>query len=318
MSSVVLEPDRVTADRDEAPPPRPTPMYRRVLTGVVAFGPPATAALMIARGSLSPFPWRELVLTVVFCALVGHGVTIGFHRLFAHRSFRARRPLKVVLAVLGSMSFQGSLIGWVSDHRRHHRHADRPLDPHSPVWQDETPTGGWRGLWHAHLGWCFGGTPTSRAEYAPDLLADRDLVVVDRMFLPCCVLTLALPFGIGYLWRGTLGGAVAALLWAGVIRIGITHNFTWSVNSFCHRFGRRTFETRDQSTNIRVLAPFTMGESWHNNHHAFPTLARHGVDRGQPDSSAWLIRLFERLGWVSDVRWPDRLQLELRRVPSNR
>jgi stearoyl-CoA desaturase (delta-9 desaturase) len=138
---------------------------------------------------------------------------------------------------------------------------------------------------------------------------------VDRLFVPLCVLTIALPFAIGYLATGTAGGALGALLLAGVIRVGLSHNVTWSINSVCHRFGRRAFQTRDTSTNVAALSLLSNGESWHNNHHAFPRLARHGVDRGQIDTSASLIRLFERLGWASNVQWPDPLQLDLRRVP---
>lgn len=308
-----LETDRTLPPSGNAVPQRPA-RYRKVLTGVFAAAPFLAAVYLIIAGIGGPVPWREIVLLVVFAALVGHGVTIGYHRLFTHRSFEARRPLKIVLASLGSMSFQGSLIGWVADHRRHHRFSDRPGDPHSPLWKDDQPLDGAGGLWHAHLGWCFTNEATSRERYASDLLADRDLVLIDKLFLPFCGLTLFLPFAIGFLWSGTIAGAVAALLWAGILRVGITHNFTWSINSVCHRFGKRPFATKDASTNFALLAPFTMGESWHNNHHAFPRSARHGLDRGQVDSSARLIRWFEQLGWATNVNWPDRAQLDTRRV----
>jgi stearoyl-CoA desaturase (delta-9 desaturase) len=285
-----------------------------VLTAAFAIAPLVTAVILIVGGVGGPIPWFEIALMAVFAVLVGHGVTIGYHRLFTHRSFEARRPLKIVLASLGSMSFQGSLIGWVADHRRHHRFADRPGDPHSPLVKDEQELSGLRGLWHAHLGWCFTNKATSRERYAPDLLADRDLVIIDRLFIPFCVATLIFPFAIGFVWSGTLAGAVAAFLWAGLLRVGLTHNFTWSINSFCHRFGKRPYPTKDASTNLAVLAPFTMGESWHNNHHAFPRSARHGLDRGQVDSSARIIRWFEQLGWATNVNWPDAAQLAARRV----
>lgn len=288
--------------------------YRLFLTAVLALGPPIVAVVVLIRAIGDPVPWFELTLTAMFLAVIGHAVTVGFHRLFTHRSFQARRPLKVLLAALGSMAFQGSLIGWVADHRRHHRCTDQPGDPHSPLWIGAAEARGWRGFWHAHVGWTFRGETTVRARYAPDLLADRDLVLVDRLFVPFCVATLALPFGIGYAWNGTLAGAFDAMLFAGVIRVGISHNVTWSVNSVCHTFGHRAFDTRDASTNVGGLALPTMGESWHNNHHAFPRLARHGFDRGQLDTSAMLIRLFERLGWATNVRWPIRSQLERRRV----
>jgi len=289
-------------------------LYSKVLTATVALAPVVTAAVLLVRGPGTPFPWFDVALAAVFVVVIGHAVTIGFHRLFTHRSFVAKRPLKIALAVLGTMSFQGSLIGWVADHRRHHRYCERDGDPHSPWARGTEPVRGWRGLWHAHLGWTFTNSSTSRRQFAPDLLADSDLVLIDRMCVPCAVLTLALPFTIGYLLSGTLAGAVGALVWAGVLRIGFTHNVTWSINSVCHRFGKRPFRSRDESRNVAALALVSLGESWHNTHHAFPRLARHGVDRGQLDSSAVLIRLFERLGWATDVQWPDPAQLAARRV----
>jgi stearoyl-CoA desaturase (delta-9 desaturase) len=295
-------------------PARPPAPYRKLLTAFVAAAPLLALVFLVGTSGGRPFPWRELGLLVVFSLLVGHGVTVGFHRLFAHRSFQARRPLKIVLATLGSMSVQGSVIGWVADHRRHHRFADRPGDPHSPIWKRDEPTQGAAGLWHAHLGWCFVNNATPRERYAADLIADRDLRIIDRLFIPLTAFSLLVPFGIGFLWSGTLAGAVMALLWAGVVRVGITHNFTWSINSICHRFGRRPFDTRDASTNVAFLAAFTMGESWHNNHHAFPRSARHGLDRHQLDSSARLIRWFEQLGWATDVVLPSPRELEARRA----
>jgi stearoyl-CoA desaturase (delta-9 desaturase) len=321
MPTDVLEQPADLRPRDDAPiapaaPPPQRQLYRLVLTAIVAIGPIVVAAVVFGESIGKPVPWFPIVLMVVFLGVIGHGVTVGYHRLFTHRSFEARRPLKIFLAVLGSMSFQGSVIGWVADHRRHHRFSDRPGDPHSPLWVGAEPVHGVRGFWHAHLGWAFRGDATSRTDYAADLLADPDLVLIDRMWILCCVVTLALPFAIGYLWTGTLAGAVAALVFAGIIRIGISHNFTWSINSVCHHFGSRTFATRDASTNVGALALFTMGESWHNNHHAFPRSARHGVDRGQVDTSAALIRLFERWGWATNVQWPTQAQLDSRRVAS--
>jgi stearoyl-CoA desaturase (delta-9 desaturase) len=308
-------PDRGTLDAapDGVFPPDPVP-YRLVLTAVVALGPVLVLALVLLGWIHVPVTWFEIALGATLLMVVGHGITIGFHRLFSHRSFVARRPLKIGLAVLGSMAFQGSLIGWVADHRRHHRFADRPGDPHSPFWVGHRRVRGWRGFWHAHVGWTFRGEATPRLRFVADLLADRDLVLVDRLFIPLCLVTLGVPFGIGYLWTGTLGGAMGALVIAGVIRVGVSHNVTWSINSVCHRFGRRPFATRDASTNVAALALLTGGESWHNNHHAFPRSARHGIDRGQIDTSALLIRLFERLGWAHAVQWPEASQVELRRA----
>jgi stearoyl-CoA desaturase (delta-9 desaturase) len=292
----------------------PSPL-ERIPIALVTTVPLAAAAYAIWRAFDGPFPWMPLALTVVFIVVVEHGVTLGFHRLLAHRSFEAVRPLKITLAVVGSMAFQGSLLAWVAEHRRHHRLTDRPGDPHSPAWDsDGEPIDGAPGLWHAHIGWCFTHRTTSRAQYIPDLLADRDLVVIDRLFVPLCIATLAIPFGLGYAIAGTTAGAISALLWAGIVRVGATNNVTWSVNSICHRYGRRPFPTHDLSTNVAWLAPLTMGESWHNNHHAFPRSARHGIDRRQLDTSATLIHLFERAGWAHNVHWPDPTLIAARRT----
>jgi stearoyl-CoA desaturase (delta-9 desaturase) len=292
-------------------PVRGPHLYERLLTGFFAIAPFfALAALIVAD---QPFPWFAVVLTVVLIIIFGHGITIGFHRLFTHRSFVAVRPLKITLAVLGTLAFQGSVIGWVADHRRHHRFSDRPGDPHSPYWKGAKPLHGAGGLWHAHVGWTMTVDPTSREKYAADLLADRDLVRIDRLFIPIAVATFLIPFGLGFLWNGW-AGAVTAFLCAGFVRIGITLNGTWSVNSVCHRFGKRPFATRDRSTNFAPLALITMGEAWHNNHHAFPRSARHGLLPHQLDTSARIIRWMERLGWVHDVQWPDPAVVAARRV----
>jgi len=305
-ADVIGSPAREVSPSGFSGPPRRPALYVKLLTGFFVVAPVlALLALVVSIIGGQPFPWPAVVLTVVLIGLLGHGVTIGFHRFFAHRSFDAARPLKNVLAVLGTLAFQGSIIGWVADHRRHHRYSDRPGDPHSPVWKDETPLRGVGGLWHAHLGWCFTVDSTSREHYAADLLADRDLVWIDRLFVPIAVATFAVPFALGYLWSGTWAGAWTALLCAGFVRVGITLHGTWSVNSMCHRFGKRPFATRDVSTNCAPLAIITMGEAWHNNHHAFPRSARHGLGRGQVDTSARIIRWLERLGWVTNVNWPD-------------
>ena len=247
---------------------------------------------------------RDLLLAVALFAISGHGVTVGFHRLFTHRSFTANRPLKIVLAIAGSMAVEGSVVGWVANHRRHHRFSDRDGDPHSPHVSGSTSLNPVRGFVHAHLGWLFGIDDTAVDRYAPDLLRDRDAVVIGNLFPVIAIASLVLPFALGWMWSGTLAGATTAFLWAGLIRMMLLHHVTWSVNSVCHLVGRRPFATNDQSQNFAPLALISMGESWHNFHHACPTAARHGALRGQLDSSAALIALFERVGWATNVRWP--------------
>ncbi|WP_406341802.1 acyl-CoA desaturase [Streptomyces sp. NBC_00648] len=249
----------------------------------------------------------DALLALALYVITGLGVTVGFHRGLTHGGYRAGRPVRIVLAVAGSMSFQGDVIGWVATHRRHHAFTDRPGDPHSPYRYGTHLRGQLRGLAHSHVGWLFRNDPTPVERYAPDLLADRDIRAVSRAFPALCVLTLALPFALGWAIGGTWLHATTALLWAGLVRIALLHHVTWSVNSLCHVVGRRPFRTRrhDRATNLWPLALLSFGESWHNLHHAEPTSARHGVDRGQIDPSAAVIRLLERLGLVRDVRWPS-------------
>jgi len=291
---------------------------RRLITLAILVTPIAAFVLIVCGVVAYAFSWPNMVLAAVLYVVMAHGVTIGFHRLLTHHSFQANRPLKIALAVLGSMALEGSVISWVADHRRHHRFVDDDGDPHSPVRPDTQRFGKTRGLYHAHMGWFFDQVPSPREKYAADLLADHDLVIVDRLFVPLSVLTFVLPFGLGYLITGHFSGGLAAFLWAGVLRVGLFHHVTWCINSICHVIGKRPFRNADASTNVALLAPFSMGESWHNAHHAFPTLARHGVDRGQLDSSALIIRLFERIGWATHVRWPDPARLAVRRVAVTR
>lgn len=258
----------------------------------------------------------DIVLALVLYTITGLGVTVGFHRGLTHGGYRAVRPVRIALAVAGSMSFQGDVIGWVATHRRHHAFTDRPGDPHSPYRYGTHLRGQLRGLLHAHVGWLFRNDPTPPERYAPDLLADRDIRAVARAFPALCVLTLALPFAVGWAIGGTWLYGVTALLWAGLVRIALLHHVTWSVNSLCHLIGERPFRTRrhDRATNLWPLALLSFGESWHNLHHADPTSARHGVDRGQIDPSAAVIRFLERLGWVHDVRWPTAQRVAARRA----
>ena len=256
--------------------------------------------------------WFDVGLLVAGYFVTVLGVTAGYHRLFTHRSYVARRPLKIALAVLGSCALQGSLVDWVTTHRRHHQYSDRPGDPHSPV--APTPRSRWGGLLHAHVGWLFRVPLPVRRRDSADLLMDRDLRVVSTLFPLFSVLTLAVPFFAGWAVAGTLSGALTALLWGGLVRLFLAHHVTWSINSVCHTFGRRPFRTTDRSRNVALLAVASLGESWHNAHHAFPSLARHGVDPHQVDLTAASIRIWERLGWVHDVHWPEPSQLARRRI----
>ncbi|MET7997983.1 acyl-CoA desaturase [Amycolatopsis sp. NPDC005232] len=253
--------------------------------------------------------WVDAALFVVFYTFGTLGVTVGYHRYFTHGAFKAPRALRIALAVSGSMAVQGSVIFWVASHRRHHAFADREGDPHSPWLFGTSPAALLRGFWHAHMGWMFKREVTNADRFAPDLVGDRDLRLVNRFFALWIALSVALPAALGGLITLSWWGAVTAFFWAGLVRIALLHHVTWSVNSVCHLIGERPFASRDKAANFWPLAILSMGESWHNSHHADPTCARHGVLRGQVDVSARVIWLFERFGWATDVRWPraDRL-----------
>lgn len=248
--------------------------------------------------------WTDTGLALGFYILSGLGVSAGFHRYFTHRAFKATRLLRIALAVAGSLAFQGPVIEWVADHRRHHAFADKDGDPHSPWLFGSTPAAVAKGFFHAHLGWLFKRYHTNAARFAPDLLADPEIRRVNDTFLWWATASLATPALLGGLISWSWWGAVTALFWAGLVRIAVLHHVTFSINSICHMIGARPFTTRDRSANFWPLAILSFGESWHNLHHANPTCARHGVLRGQVDISARLIWSFEKLGWVSEVRWP--------------
>jgi stearoyl-CoA desaturase (delta-9 desaturase) len=253
--------------------------------------------------------WIDVGLSVGFYVVTLTGVTVGFHRYFTHRSFKANRPTRIGLAIVGSMAFQGPIITWVADHRRHHAYADKEGDPHSPWLFGTSPLAVARGFWHAHYGWLIHHDRTNPARFAPDLLADRDIVRINRQFGVWTALSVLAPAVLGGLLTWSWWGALTAFFWAGLVRVGVLHHVSWSINSICHMIGTRPWTARDRSTNYWPLAILSMGESWHNLHHADPTCARHGVRRGEVDPSARIIALLERLGWVHDVRWPTTRRL---------
>jgi stearoyl-CoA desaturase (delta-9 desaturase) len=261
------------------------------------------------------FGWHELIIGAVMYVIAGHGITIGYHRLFTHLAFKASRPLKIALAICGTMAVEGDVFTWSADHRRHHQFSDKPGDPHSP-WRFGTSIRGVaKGMWWAHVGWIFNNETTNQEHYVPDLLADPDLRWVVRWQPAWVLISFALPAAGGGLWGGSWAAAGTAFFWAGLVRIGLVHHVTWSINSICHIGGAKPFRSRDRSGNVWWLAPLSGGEAWHNLHHADPTSARHGVLRGQIDSSARAIWAFEKLGWARDARWPDARRIASRRAP---
>ena len=247
--------------------------------------------------------WRDLAIFGAMYFVTGLGVTVGYHRLFTHRAFDAPRPVKYAFAVLGSMAVQGPLIDWVADHRKHHAFTDVEGDPHSPHHDHgEGFKGALEGLWYAHMGWLFvtQGTAQKR-RFARDLLEDPGMRRISRAFPWIVLLGLAIPFALGYGLTGSIVAGLTALLWGGLVRIFFVHHVTWSVNSVCHFFGRRRFDTDDFSTNVFWLALPSFGESWHHNHHAFPRSAEHGLRWYEIDISALVIRGLEKLHLARNV-----------------
>lgn len=261
--------------------------------------------------------WLDLGLMVFFYFLGCHGITIGFHRYFTHGSFKAKRPLRIALAVAGSMAVEGPLVRWVADHRKHHRFSDAEGDPHSPWKYGETVPALLKGLWWAHMAWMFDEEQTPQQKYAPDLIKDPAIRRISRQFVLWTIVSLGLPPLIGGLVTMSWWGAFTAFFWASLVRVALLHHVTWSINSICHAVGKRPFKSRDRSGNVWWLAVLSCGESWHNLHHADPTSARHGVQRGQIDSSARIIRWCEQLGWAYDVRWPSAERIDARRQPKS-
>ncbi|MGI5239010.1 acyl-CoA desaturase [Dactylosporangium sp. CA-139066] len=281
---------------------RPIPAHVAVYAFVIIPFLALLAAVPLAWGW--GLAWLDVILAAAFYTVTCLGATVGFHRYFTHGAFKAKRSLRIALAVVGSMAVQGPILHWVADHRRHHAFSDREGDPHSPWLFGTSPVALARGFWHAHLGWVLERDLTNQERFAPDLLEDRDMRIIHRLFGPLTIVTLALPAVLGGLISWTWEGAITAFFWAGLVRVTALHHVTWSVNSVCHMIGERPFAARDRSANFWPLAILSMGESWHNLHHADPTSARHGVLRGQIDISARTIWIFEKLGWAWDVRWP--------------
>jgi stearoyl-CoA desaturase (delta-9 desaturase) len=295
---------------------RPATSRISKLVTLVAVIVPALG-VAVAAGALwnVAFHLDDLALMVGMYVVCAFGTTIGFHRYFTHRAFEAGAPVKATLAILGCMTMQGPLTQWVTDHRKHHALSDRDGDPHSPhAGRPEGVTGALRGFVHAHVGWMFSnlGMEQGRA-YGKDLYDDRLVRTIDRLYLLWVVVTLGVPFAIGYAFGGVERG-VEGLVWGGLVRIFLYQHATFSVNSICHMFGRRDYRSRDESRNNWLVALLVFGEGWHNNHHAFPASARHGLHRFQVDPSWWVIRTLEKLRLVWNVKVPDELQMERKRL----
>jgi stearoyl-CoA desaturase (delta-9 desaturase) len=309
----------------EAHAARPTPddveptaneTLDRTLTGLITGLPVLGLGLVGWQLWGSALGWNDVIVFLIMYVITGLGVTVGFHRLLTHRSFKTGPAVRGLLGIAGSMAIEGPVISWVADHRKHHAFSDKEGDPHSPhVDHGHGLRGALRGLVHAHVGWLFIHTARGRkTRYAPDLIKDPVISWVNRTFFVWAIAGFLMPFGLGIAIGGTLMDGFTGMLWGGLVRILVLHHVTYSINSLCHFFGRRTFETDDESRNLAWLAPLSFGEAWHNGHHAFPTSARHGLGRFQLDIAASVIALLEktRLAWDVVRVEPERVAAKLR------
>ncbi|MEQ8833744.1 MAG: fatty acid desaturase [Miltoncostaeaceae bacterium] len=247
----------------------------------------------------------DVALLVTMYVLCGLGITVGFHRLFSHKSFQSGTAVRAMWAILGCMAIQGPLTQWVTDHRRHHAFSDKDGDPHSPHTHGDGVFAGLRGMGHAHMGWLFSTKGMERGRlYGKDLYEEPLIRRIDQMYFIWVVLSLGIPFLIGFAVTPTWQGGLMGFVWGGLVRVFLFHHMTWAVNSICHMFGRRHFDTGDKSRNNWVIALTTFGEGWHNNHHAFPGSAVHGLGRHQVDVSWWTIKAMEKVGLVWSVKVP--------------
>jgi stearoyl-CoA desaturase (delta-9 desaturase) len=305
----------------------------RVVTLVAVLLPVLGLAAAIVMLWQSPFHWTYMVLLGAMYLLTALGIGVGYHRLFTHKSYETGAVMRFIWAVLGSMAVEGPVLTWVAVHRKHHQHADLPGDPHSPHagrtsvsdnhdgntdHDDHHPSGIvalLKGIWHAHMGWLFDGSSAELERYVPDLQQDRVVSFVSRTFALWAALGLVIPAVLGGVITMTWWGVLLGFLWGGLVRVLLVHHVTWSINSVCHLWGTRPFQTRDESRDNPIFGVLAMGEGWHNAHHAFPTSARHGLAWWKIDVNYWVIRAMGWMHLARNIRLPSpERMLEKRRV----
>jgi stearoyl-CoA desaturase (delta-9 desaturase) len=281
---------------------RPANLLQRISTLIAILLPFAALIYCLIRFWKIGVDWPEITMLFVMYLATGFGITIGYHRLFAHRAFKTYAPVRAILAILGAMAVQGPLIRWVAVHRCHHQHSDHQEDPHSPHTSGRGIRGFFKGLAHSHIGWMFTDDNPGLARYVRDLQADKVLCGISRRWLFWVFMGLLIPTVLCGAISGTWTGALLGLLWGGLVRIFLIHHVTWSINSVCHIWGQKTYDTFDHSRNNLIFGIIGLGEGWHNNHHAFPHSARHGLAWWQIDFSFIIIRVMQNLGLVWSVR----------------
>ncbi len=283
------------------------------LTAVVLPFVGLVAAIVLLWGVA--FNWTHLAILAVMYCLTGLGITIGYHRFFAHKTFKTSRPVEAILGVLGSMAVEGPILQWVAVHRSHHQHSDDEHDPHSPHMHGDTVWGTIKGLWHAHTGWLFQPHPKGLARYTRDLRKDKFTRVMSRLFPLWVVVGLIIPAILGGLLTLSWMGVLLGFIWGGLVRIFLVHHVTWSINSVCHIWGTRPFRSHDESRNNAIFGILAFGEGWHNNHHAFPASAKSGLRWWELDISYLIIWGMSKIGLVHDVRVPSKDRIHDKKMP---
>ena len=301
-----------TADDTHAAKPASAPFK---IINIIAVTLPfvgLVAAIILLWGVA--FDWVHLAILGGMYLLTAVGVTVGYHRLFTHCSFKTSRPMTAIFAILGSMAVEGPVIDWVATHRRHHQHSDDDDDPHSPHGHGHGLWGMIKGIWHAHMGWLMRDQPRNVARYAPDLRKDKLVRVMSRFFPLWVLLGLVIPAALGGLLTWSWMGVLLGFIWGGLVRICLVHHVTWSINSVCHIWGSRPFESHDESRNNAIFGVLGLGEGWHNNHHAFPTSARHGLRWWEVDLSYMIIWSMSKVGLARDIRIPPKHRIDAKKA----
>ncbi|MBC7772524.1 MAG: acyl-CoA desaturase [Pyrinomonadaceae bacterium] len=321
-----IAPCLAEAQPAQASPRILTPVEKRlrVVNLIAVLAPIAGLAVAITLAWGTAFNWTQFWILVGMTYATSVGITVGYHRLFTHQSFKTNKVVRYLLAVLGSMAVQGAVIEWCGAHRKHHQHSDEDGDPHSPHCHDGVEWdggGGWasglkatlRGFYHSHVGWLFETRLKGMGKYTPDLRADPVVRAANSQFYYWALIGLLIPTALGGLLTWSIVGALEGLLWGGFVRILLVHHITWSVNSVCHLWGTSPFRTGDKSRNNAIVGVLALGEGWHNNHHAFPASARHGLRWWQFDPSYILIRGLWLVGLATNVRVPDSDRVKAKR-----
>lgn len=278
---------------------------RERLIAALTIGAPSIAMIIAVPYYLvSGISGLSTLLLITFYSITVLGIGVGYHRMASHQSFKTTAPMRAVLGVMGAMAAQGPILHWAASHRHHHAHTDNELDFHSPVVRGERRLNRLSGFLHAHIGWLLRGPYANWARYVPDLLKDRTLCAINRNYLYMVLAGLLGPALIAFGLTLDVRSAVDAMFWAGFVRVGLVHHATWSINSICHIFGTRPFKTADHSANNPLIAIVTFGEGWHNNHHAFPASARHGLRRREYDINWYFIRTMQALGLAWSMKLP--------------